>query len=209
MTTRPFTPRQSELAAILAGRQTLILRPFKPQPPHHTWNCYNTGGFNVKTSGDQRAKCPLGAPGDLLWIKEKYTIECPYGPPEGCENPDHVWLWQDEVARDYFATRWRPAITMPRWASRHTLRVLDVREIQVQDITEYDACAAGIQGHSHTTGKSNPRTVFVAFPELDGGFLRAVHALEAQWNTIYGEQGWGLPWGINPWAWACEFEVVR
>lgn len=154
----------------------------------HQW--YDSRGGVV-----YRPSCPWGSPGDILWIKEKFAIECPYGPPEGCDNPDHVWPWYGEPAREMFTAPWRPAITMPHWASKRELRVLKVRVEQVESISEIDAQKLGwfYQGHNlhHVY---DPVTMDIARQ-----WFRSV------WDTVYGEEGWGLPWGIGPWAWFVEF----
>jgi hypothetical protein len=82
--------------------------------------------------------------------------------------------------------RWRPSIHMPRWASRITLEITDVRVERLQEISEEDALAEGVIGiYAHA--RTNPRGAF--------------HAL---WESIYGPDSWAA----NPWVWAITFRRV-
>jgi hypothetical protein len=118
----------------------------------------DTGGY----------KCPYGAPGDLLWVRETWggagTI---YYKASG-DMPD--WL----AKAGY---KWRPSIFMPRWASRITLRITDVRVERLEEITEEDAIAEG---------------------------CKSVDKFKILWDNI--NQARGYSWLSNPWVWVISFE---
>jgi hypothetical protein len=83
---------------------------------------------------------------------------------------------------------WKPAIHMPRWASRITLEITEVRVQRVQEISLEDALAEGID----------------PVVELLGGFKASdpVGAYKALWDSINGKTH---PWSANPWVWAITF----
>ncbi len=88
--------------------------------------------------------------------------------------------------------RWRPSIHMPRWASRITLEITNVRVERLQEITEEDAKKEGC----------------VAESGEGCAFYPAKLAFELLWNTIKGKT---YPWSSNPWVWVVEFrrEEIR
>ncbi|SEQ71642.1 hypothetical protein SAMN05216548_10739 [Faunimonas pinastri] len=95
--------------------------------------------------------------------------------------------------------RWRPSIHMPRWASRLTLIVTDVRVQRLQDISETDAIAEGLQPHEAPNGHVTyevPGAVLGQTPER--GF-------QALWSLINGDDAWAE----NPWVAAISFDVVK
>jgi hypothetical protein len=83
--------------------------------------------------------------------------------------------------------RIRPSIFMPRWASRITLEVVDVRVERLQDISEADAWAEGCLGYDDdvTGGQSG----YGEYAQL--------------WESINGKGSWDA----NPWVWVIEFKV--
>lgn len=74
--------------------------------------------------------------------------------------------------------RWRSPINMPRWASRITLEVTDVRVERLQDITEADAIAEG---------------------------FASVAEFAAYWDTLNAKRS---PWARNDWLWVYGFKVL-
>jgi len=87
--------------------------------------------------------------------------------------------------------RWRSPIHMPRWASRLTLTVTDVRLQRLQDISEADAVAEGIEPGRRLSCGGMSHTAVDIFCDL--------------WNSIHGPEAWAL----NPWCAVLSFTVHR
>jgi hypothetical protein len=94
--------------------------------------------------------------------------------------------------------RWRPSIHMPRWASRITLEITDVRVERLQDISEADAVAEGCK-------PIRPELM------LDGLIVRpgrsAVEEFRLVWEQIHGHGGGS--WEKNPWVWVIGFKKLE
>lgn len=107
--------------------------------------------------------------------------------------------------------RWTPSIHMPRWASRIDLEIIGVRVERLQDITEQDAQAEGIQ----RAESSLPDYVWEGAPERRqgprGGAAVYCHrtardAFATLWDHINGDRA---TWESNPWVWVVEFKRVQ
>lgn len=112
--------------------------------------------------GEWGTACPYGKPGDELVCKETWRF---YGRDRG-DGPEGGFEYRaDLTSRDFtdFAkpnsaftafvaewdfgrvNKWRSSQNLPQWASRITLPLLDVQVVRVQDVTEADAIACGIE----------------------------------------------------------------
>lgn len=97
------------------------------------------------------------------------------------------------------AGRFRQGMHMPRWASRLTLTVTEVRVQRVQEISGSDAEAEGIFLH-------------VAEHSLDKIFRgerseTAINRYSELWDSLNADRGFG--WSTNPWVTATSFSVAR
>lgn len=172
----------------------------------------NEDGIKTWFSGGHKATEVLPArPGDRLWVREAFVTGWPLTDDvpdqydeDGNENPPTVWyratsdinVWMDEDGNHRSSIPWRSPIHMPRWASRITLHVTDVRVQRVQEISEADAEAEGVFRH-------------VAEHSLDKVFRSergetAIHYFRDLWDGLNAKRGFG--WEQNPWIVALTFK---
>lgn len=140
-------------------------------------------------------------PGDMIWVREGLTI--PARQPRG----DYLGVvyggsgeyrdlrWPSALARP--SRGWLPPEAMPVHASRLTLLVRDVTEMRLQQITEDEAIAAGVD----IEGGDRYGNPLVA--NLTGQYFdTAVEAFGRMWDCALGAES------LGPKAWGCNPEVV-
>lgn len=196
------------IRAILAGTKTQTRRLCKPE-----WlRCLDPD--DAEDRAQAIARCPYGAPGDRLWVKEKWatSVACDDRfPPHGQRWP--VWYRADGDVLFTGARHGGPAFTtpgktrvsinMPRWASRITLELTDVRVERVQSISEADIAAEGVTAEAAIDLFFDKRPVGVLMPLARS--MRPIDAWRIVWSTINGAESWGS----NPWVWVLGFRRVE
>jgi hypothetical protein len=152
-------------------------------------------------TGDEMLRSPYGVPGDRLWVRETWThdadsLEAARADHEDAMGPGAAIYYRATMSADEAGTfpRWRSPISMPRWASRITLEVTDVRVERVHDISEADILAEGCA--------VNRVAEFTGTPWSDMPTLHS--AWERAWTHINGADSWAA----NPWVWVVEFKRV-
>ena len=85
---------------------------------------------------------------------------------------------------------------MPRWASRIDLEVTGVRVERLQDISEEDAIAEGIQWHRNGYWYVDGTSIL--------SYASAVDCYRLLFERINGPGSWDA----NPWVWCISFRVV-
>ncbi len=99
---------------------------------------------------------------------------------------------------------WKPSIFMPRWASRITLEVTDVRVERVQEISKADALAEGISVLP-LQDVDDPSAWYQSAPGVHQE-RSAQQSYAAMWQSINGKK---YLWSSNPWVWVYSFRVVK
>jgi len=201
MTDRPIIFSAGMIRALLDGRKSQTRRIMKPQPPEWVTRMCHEGRNGWIGSGDGHGvlmHVPY-AVGDRLWCREGFSYGWPveenHQLPE-C-NQEHAITYRTDGNRPFGGGKWHSPIHMPRWASRLTLIVTDVRVQRLQDISEADAVAEGV--NSDTDGWFDylmPATQCCASPQDSYATL---------WNSLHGPDAWAA----NPWVVALSFTVHR
>lgn len=208
MKERPILFSGAMVRAILDGRKTQTRRAVKPQaayPASYDSVRYRINGCAAEfylpgaTEPAIRWLCAYGKPGDRLWVRETFTPDGVNAKAAADLGRQSVHYRADGEAPDYLKVRWRPAIHMPRWASRITLEVERVRVERLQEISESDAIAEGVLP---LTGQFLGSFAVPGTRAASG--TTAVECFSRLWDSINQKKGFG--WAANPWVWVIEFK---
>lgn len=186
------------IQAILAGRKTVTRRPVKVDRASKaaSQECYSADGYDVVDTVNRTTvrkpwsidciqhyfDCPYGKIGDTLWVRETFA---PFG---------NAFAYKADQLNIDPPMKWKPSIFMPRAASRINLLIKDIRVERLQDISEADAEAEGVE------------------PGFFVGAHHADHRLDYRkgfkqlWNKINGAK---YPWKDNVFVWVISFEVMK
>lgn len=146
--------------------------------------------------------CPYGVPGDLLWVKETWREAGSIQREDGKIPKDGDASSCYYRATDYAADGpWRPSIFMPRWASRISLQIKNIRSERLQNITNEDAMSEGATPIHYL---KNPFHTGAINAEFSGEVQGWRDAYRDIWEKISGAGSWN----VNPQVWVVEFEVI-
>ena len=223
MTVKPIIFSGPMIRALLDGRKTQTRRVLKSPRDGSGWYRHPETGAIINSMGGPLPTVPY-APGALLWVRETWrTPLLPGGVPAIEFRADGTWVdWYQFMNRlphpscahdDWRAPnlrRWRPSIHMPRWASRLTLEVTGVRVERLQDISEEDARAEGIECRSVKCADGQERELWFGVPHA--GSERPTDAFADLWDSINNPRGYCAEdaphsWCANPWVVAVSFRV--
>jgi len=154
------------------------------------------------------AKCPYGQAGDRLWVRETYTSYIDvdnhlclvyYG-----DDIDSVRAYQIHHMPGLFFKQPKdgkhPSIHMPRWASRITLEITEVRVERVQEIRDSDIIPEGTRGWFDSHPQRYNRDL-LPLPVINVDYFAVM------WDEINKKRGYG--WEVNPWVWVLSFKLIK
>lgn len=152
-------------------------------------------------------------PGDRLYIREAWHAARGLDSTPPRDIPRDADIEHAATARSYaeigLKGKLRPGMHMPRWASRLTLTVTDVRVQRLQEISEADAIAEGLE--RNLDGDADDRGCCIVTEQYRGAdflpWLRdPIEAFSDLWDQINVSRGYG--WDANPWVAAYTFRPV-
>ena len=221
MKERPILFSTPMIRALLAGTKTQTRRIVK-------WRGLQSGlnlGFSglqierigskwalsspTRTSHEYRSDpmpCPYGLPGDRLWVREAFRLcaEADATLPRDTDEAYRIWYEADAPHQPGFG-KLRPGMFMPRWASRLTLEITGVRVERLNDISESDAQAEGIERVGGEFSCSPWRNYRIGKPgEMSCHCSAKARSYMTLWESISGPGSWTA----NPWVWVVEFRRV-
>ena len=173
--------------------------------------------------------CPFGQPGDRLWVRETWGVishtwdehgnmvdwvpdrpatpirELPFGRGYysghaiyAADGPNE-WAGDDDGGGEP-RSAWHPSIHMPRAISRILLEVTDVRIERLQDISDKEIEAEGIDLDALADGQDR-YDMCHAGSGADGR-----PTLRTAWRNLWESTGGN--WEANPWVWCVSFKRV-
>lgn len=290
---RPILFSGPMVCAILDGRKTQTRRVVKGVPswdhygrdimdwglsgihqetydPHNPIDGTDRWHLDVQTDVDDLSRrvirCPYGAPGDRLWVREACRAEELSRPPQSRPatrrerrqlgrttvielsefdgrdgvryRADNAWgcIENTPAAADAWSElyhyrgrgkagigNWVASFRMPRWASRITLEITGVRVERLQDISEADALAEGVEPPTTERDEHD----WSICPKCGGTGLHgalgehlgyyevycsdcdtAAKRFHHLWESINGADQ-AKSWAANPWVWVVEFQRAQ
>lgn len=202
-TIKPILFSTEMVQAILGGRKTQTRRIVKLQPKADL-NKYSLRKIEDEKHKIYFAMClkdgiddlpyhgffyPKYQIGDILWVLE---IFFPFG--------DDFIHKANSLASD-LDVKWKPSLFMPKEACRIFLKVTNMRCERLQDISESDSIAEGVDINYPTVFKD-----YLAKNHSISGFDTAKESFQTLWDSINLKKA---PWKSNPWVWVYDFEITE
>ena len=207
---RPILFSGPMVRAILDGRKTQTRRIVKDLifDPEHDLPCMITEDGPLafpERFYDGSIKCPHGAVGDYLWVREAWAPLVVGNENDYIYRADH----HKGLEKRDGDQKWKPSIHMPRIACRLMLQITGVRVERLNDISGDDAVSEGIEAEvaDQTMCFRNyldEQDWFVHWGDGKDWRDAAKESYQSLWELINGPGSWAA----NPWVWVVEFRKI-
>jgi hypothetical protein len=195
--------------AILEGRKIMTRRIVKPQPNENGvdymknaplgWESYYKEIWKPwkweTEEGESISKQPYTI-GQILWVRETWVDN------KGELPTDLGFVYKAELGTKELqyskelGVKWKPSIFMPKAACRIFLEITNVKVERLQDISEEDAKAEGVELLPNNRYKYYLSNYFDC--------VTAVYSFKTLWQKINGRESWES----NPFVWVVSFKKI-
>ena len=197
--------------AVADGVKVYSLNDLDRLPKHPTkWDLCGSVGVARNAGFPVAYRVPFTV-GDRLWVRESIALREDCGIQWATYAADGAWVKSGIVRVDprKIGCKARPSINMPRWASRLTLLVTDVRVERLNAISHADALAEGVEIESadppfYYVSEISPCSLTAVGVEEPGG-RHAERSFGKLWEHINGAGSWDA----NPWVVAVSFQPLE
>lgn len=192
---RPILFSTPMVQAILEGRKTMTRRICKHKLDDRGARLTD----QLEDWHGNKIKQPIEV-GDIVWVRETFAEFSGIEPQVSyVYKADKLF---DTPAKEHLCdNKWKPSLFMPKQACRIWLEVTNVRLERLQDISEEDAIAEGVE--------RVPLEPFVLryrdYTGLEDYWDNAKSSFHTLWIAING----ATSWQENPWVWVYEFKQVE
>jgi hypothetical protein len=210
------TRRTSKLDEINSNPDDYIFQGFSRANPKNVFGAL----FMHKSGMMVFIPCPYGQVGDMLWVREEHKIWSKIKRGDKCET----WFceFRDGTKIDIYCKglelktlqnlrkrktlgKWQRARFLPKDFAFRFLQITDIRIERLQNISEQDAIAEGIESWIEERLRSKPTHYKVYYWDDDEDSTyssSAITSYETLWQKINGSDSWNK----NPWVWVIEFK---
>jgi hypothetical protein len=191
---------RQEVQSILSGNKTMFREICKRQPQGEIEKPYVIRQAGITEFNYPFGKIPYQV-GQKIFVKESWraftgeALGTPLGKMRIYSYPPKkgdiiAYKADTDLTKDF--TSYLSSTTMPKWASRLTLQIKEIRLEKLQDINEEDCINEGFD-YDWLEGKGN---ILIA-GSITNNFAK-------NWNATHKKK-----FEANPFVWSIQFEVVK
>jgi len=147
-------------------------------------------------------KCPYGKPGDVIWVRESFCQPI-------SEQLNSKYFYKADLEKQKWDFKWVPSIHMPKAAARHFLKIKSITVESLQNITEADAVAEGVELHESGRHWLNYYDAHHKVTQFIYNCDTAARSFQSLWWLINGKRDEPNAWFKNPFVWVIEFERIQ
>lgn len=157
--------------------------------------------------GNYRYITPIYQPGDWLWFRETWAQIVRFGTERDVKEPTFPIVYKADGQEHYGLEArggWKPSIHMPKDAARLWAEVTTCACERVQDITEEQAIAEGVQPAIFWTNTGTYESIDESHICWNTPAATYLNGFKKIWSELHGPESWQQ----NPPIYAISYKIL-